>query len=207
MSSLNLTVERLTKEFNRRTIFRDISFSLSNGQSLAITGKNGSGKSTLVKILCGVLSPTKGTIEYIADGKKLKPDDVKHSLGLVSPYLQLYDEFTGLENLLVLSNIRSNSVPVKARAVQLLEQFGLGKRQDDYLRTYSSGMRQRLKYAFALLHQPVFLILDEPTSNLDVEGVELVKQVVEEQKRRAILIVATNDAIEASWCEKQVHLG
>jgi len=207
MIDFELTVNGLTKEFNRRSIFRDLSFTLAFNESLAITGRNGSGKSTLVKTLCGLLAPTRGKVEYRSGGTMLEIDDAKHKVGLVSPYLQLYDEFTGLENLLVLSNIRANGTSDHDRALHMLERFGLGSRQDDYVRTYSSGMKQRLKYCFALLHTPQALFLDEPTSNLDAEGIEIVKAVVREQRNAGFLVVATNDEQEAGWCQRRIDLG
>lgn len=207
MSSMTLTLSDVSKEFNRRSIFRDVSFTLGRSDSLAITGRNGSGKSTLVKIICGLLSPTKGTIAYTLNGKSIEHDSVRNHIGLVSPYLQLYDEFTGRENLELLSKIRSDRVLEKGRIEEVLQDVGLWERKDDFLRTYSSGMRQRLKYAFALVHKPDILVLDEPTSNLDSDGIEMVKRTALDQKKDSILIVATNDAEEVTWCGKSISLG
>jgi heme exporter protein A len=207
MIDVSLTVAGITKSFSRRAIFRDISFSLHGGDSLAITGRNGSGKSTLVKILCDVLTPTAGAVQYAIDGKNVSMESAKDQLGMVSPYLQLYDEFSGLENLELLSRIRSNNFPIDERSSEFLKLVGLWDRRKDMVRTYSSGMKQRLKYAFALLHRPLVLILDEPTSNLDAEGVDVVKSVVENQKSSGILVVATNDAMEARWCGQELQLG
>lgn len=202
MNVTTLTINEVSKEFNRRMIFRDLAFTISSGESLALTGKNGSGKSTLIKILSGLLTPTKGTVTYTVNGTKVLPDDIKSTIGLVSPYLQMYDEFTGLENLMILSSIRSNGSLTTGRAERLLDRFGLAARRHDFVRGYSSGMKQRLKYAFALLHAPGVLLLDEPTSNLDAEGIEVVQQVVAEQGKAGILILATNDEGEAKWCNR-----
>ncbi len=207
MNDIRLIAEGLAKEFQRRTIFQDISFELSAGDSLAITGRNGSGKSTLVKILAGLLTQTKGSVTYKIGVRTLGEHEVRSRIGLVSPYLQLYDEFTGLENLMVLSRIRANGLPVENRAEELLTQFGLALRKDDFVRGYSSGMKQRLKYAFALLHRPSILFLDEPTSNLDAEGIDVVKQIVASQRKEGILIVATNDEEEAGWCARSLRIG
>jgi len=207
MTSVSLTVDAVTKEFNRRSIFRDVSFSLRSGESLAITGRNGSGKSTLVKIICGLLSPTRGSVAYVVDGKSIEVDAIKDHIGLVSPYLQMYDEFTGLENLEVLSRIRADHDITDAVITDALKNVGLWERRNDYVRTYSSGMKQRLKYAFAMLHRPEVLILDEPTSNLDAEGIAMVERCVKEQSSRGMLIVATNDPEEATWCVQRVVLG
>jgi heme exporter protein A len=207
MSLLKLTVAGATKEFSRRTIFRDVSFSLSRGNSLAITGRNGSGKSTLVKVVAGLLTPTRGTIEYLVDGQKTDPEALRYHIGLVSPYLQLYDEFSGRENLELLSKIRSDEGITAEEIDTVIQRVGLWERRSDFVRTYSSGMRQRLKYAFATLHRPALLILDEPTSNLDHDGIEIVKKIVEEQKSSGVLIVATNDSEEAGWCSMSIELG
>lgn len=207
MTSLTLRVENLSKSFNRRWIFRDISFRLTQGESLAITGRNGAGKSTLVKILCGLLSPTSGTVEYGIDGSSVSLELAKHSLGFVSPYLQLYDEFSGMENLDLLTRIRARKDNLAADPESVLKRFNLWSQRNDPVRNYSSGMKQRLKYAFALLHQPSILILDEPTSSLDEEGSSVVLDVVKEQIRHGILIIATNEPAEAKWCPAHVHLG
>jgi heme exporter protein A len=207
MTSMRLTLSDVSKEFNRRSIFRDVSFLVGSGDSLVITGRNGSGKSTLVKIICGLLSPTRGTITYTFEGKAIEHDSVRNHIGLVSPYLQLYDEFSGWENLEILSQIRSDRVLEKGRIEEVLNDVGLWERRKDFLRTYSSGMRQRLKYAFALVHEPDILVLDEPTANLDADGIEMVKRRVSEQKKESILIIATNDAEESTWCAKKIELG
>ncbi|HCA79592.1 MAG TPA: hypothetical protein DEP53_07645 [Bacteroidetes bacterium] len=207
MTSVSLKLDGVSKEFNRRLIFRDVSISLQGGDTLAITGRNGSGKSTLVKILCGLLSPTRGTLMYALDGKDIEVDAIKDHIGLVSPYLQMYDEFTGLENLEVLSRIRADRNITGETIAEALKNVGLWDRRNDFVRTYSSGMKQRLKYAFAVLHRPGVLVLDEPTSNLDADGIAMVERCVREQRSHGMLIVATNDADEAIWCSQRVVLG
>lgn len=206
MKTVAIIAKNLSKDFNRRSIFREISLELSSPASLAITGKNGAGKSTLSKILAGLLMATKGSVEYRVDGIDVTPDEFKHHIGFVSPYLNLYDEFTALENLQYLSNIRSNKIDAD-RIQELLALVNLWHRRNDRVGTFSSGMKQRLKYAFALLHRPEVLLLDEPTSNLDEDGMELVKQIAAQQKTHGLLIVATNDAAEANWCEQQIAVG
>lgn len=206
MNSMTIKLTAIAKEFNRRLIFSDISFSLGGSESIAITGRNGSGKSTLVKIICGLLAPTRGTIEFAWNGKAVVVEELRNHIGLVSPYLQLYDEFSGVENLEILSKIRADGALENGRIEDVLTMAGLWDRRKDYVRTYSSGMKQRLKYAFAILHRPALLILDEPTSNLDKEGVEMVRAIVEEQVKAGVLVVATNDAEEAAWCMKEIKL-
>ncbi|MCX6120465.1 MAG: ABC transporter ATP-binding protein [Ignavibacteriales bacterium] len=207
MNSISITVTGLSKDFNRSSIFKDISFSLASPASLSITGKNGAGKSTLSKILAGLLSSTRGSITYSADEKQIGIEEFKHHIGFVSPYLNLYDEFTALENLQFLSRIRAAAQENDERIKELLVTVGLWNRRNDSVGTFSSGMKQRLKYAFALLHHPAVLILDEPTSNLDTEGIEVVKEIVRKQKETNILIIATNNKEEAHWCAQQIQVG
>ena len=207
MNSISITVNGLSKDFSRSVIFQDISFSLSSPASLSITGKNGAGKSTLSKIIGGLLSSTRGSITYSVNEKQIGIEEFKHHIGFVSPYLNLYDEFTAIENLQFLSRIRTVAHQNDERIKELLALVGLWNRRDDKVSTYSSGMKQRLKYAFALLHNPAVLILDEPTSNLDAEGIEVIRQIILEQKKTNILIIATNNKEEAHWCEQQIQVG
>ncbi|MGB6033307.1 MAG: ABC transporter ATP-binding protein [Bacteroidota bacterium] len=198
-----LSASRLKKVFNRRVIFDEISFSVGHSQTLLITGRNGSGKSTLVKMLCGLLTPTAGTIHF--GGKGGGEVDRLASVGMVSPYLQMYDEFSAEENLTLSLSIRGLT-PDRERAEEMLEKVGLHARRKDPVRTYSSGMKQRVKYAFALIHGPSILMLDEPTANLDAQGIAMVRRIMEEQRRTGILAVATNDLADVEQYDEQVNL-
>ncbi len=207
MTGLRITVKGVTKEFNRRKVFENVNFEISNGHSIAITGPNGSGKSTLVRIVAKVLSPTRGEVRYYLDGVDGSDDVVRDAIGFVSPYLQLYDEFSALENVMFLNRIRLNSRRLSsADTEKILGKVNLFHRKDDLVRGFSSGMKQRLKYALSLSHSPAVLILDEPTANLDDEGIAVVRQIVREQTERGILILATNSAEEAAWCEREITL-
>jgi heme exporter protein A len=203
---LKLTVTDIAKSFNRRNIFSGINFALDKGDSLTITGKNGSGKSTLMKIIAGVLAPTRGTIGIADETRTVSPSFHYRYFGFVSPYLQLYDEFTGFENIQLVQEIRGAATD-RRLIDSLLTEVGLGGRGNDLLRTYSSGMKQRLKYAAALIHEPRILLLDEPTSNLDEEGKALVHRAIETQKNRGIVIIATNEREELSLCETVLTIG
>jgi len=207
MNTISLDANGLGKDFNRRSIFRDISFSLKIGDSLAITGKNGAGKSTLIKILAGLLQPSKGSVQYYLNDIPIGIEKFKHNIGFVSPYLNLYEEFTAIENLYLLTRIRTASDTGQEKLKEVLSAVSLWHRRDDIVGTFSSGMKQRLKYAFALLHNPLVLILDEPTSNLDSEGFEFVQHLVQTNKETHIIIIATNDRSEVRWCGEVKNLG
>jgi heme exporter protein A len=207
MMNKNVTFEAtgVSRTFNRRKIFVDISFKLSDHQSLAITGINGSGKSTLIKICAGVLSATGGKTILSINGMNIDSTLMFPYIGFVAPYLQLYDEFSGWENMKFVAQLRG--IPDADSAIaNLLKRFNLWDRRNDSYKTYSSGMRQRLKYAFALLHEPPVLFLDEPTSNLDQDGTDTVYKIMDEQKQKGILIVATNDQQDLRACDAVITL-
>jgi len=113
-------------------------------------------------------------------------------IGFVAPYLQLYDEFTGIENMELGAKLRGKAFD-RDRAEELLRYVGLESRFEDPVGTYSSGMKQRLKYAFAILYSPPVLVLDEPSSNLDQEGTEIVRGILLEQRTRGVALIATNE--------------
>lgn len=209
MGEIKLQALNLTRKFSRKTIFENVSFELtagiqnSTGNSLAVTGRNGSGKSTLIKILARLLSETSGSVSLSINNAEIQKEDTYKYIGFASPYLNLYDEFTGYENLKIVSNIRGS---VNTNIDEVLSRVGLYDRRNDLLKIYSSGMKQRLRLAFAIMHRPQVLMLDEPTVNLDSDGVKIVDEIAEEYKRDRILVIATNDEHEKSLCTTEVNL-
>jgi heme exporter protein A len=205
MSDYSLTAEGINKTFGRRLIFNDIGFKINSPSIFGISGPNGSGKSTLVKIIANILSPSKGKISHHLNSSEIKPEKLHNNIGLVSPYLVLYDEFTAYENLSYFSEIRGSSFN-KERIDDLLNKFLLFNRRNDLVKTYSSGMKQRLKFIFALMHSPELIILDEPTSNLDEDGKEVVYELVKEEGSQNVVIVASNEERDLLLCDKIIKL-
>lgn len=201
----SLKVSGLSHRFGYRQVLNGIDFRCSGNGSLCVTGPNGSGKSTLLRIVAGLLSPSAGKVEVKIDGEGLKGDALRRHLRLVSPESSLYDELTGFENLRFLSKVsgfRSSREKIESR----LESVGLGGRGKDLYGSYSSGMKQRLKLAAALLTDPRILLLDEPSSNLDDDGCSMVYDIIKEQSARSILVFATNDEREVKLGEQIVRL-
>jgi heme exporter protein A len=203
--ALTVTAEGLARIFSRRKIFHGISFTLGPGKVLVITGRNGSGKSTLVKILTQLLSPSAGSVRYSDGGRELEERERLDAVGLVSPYLQLYDEFSARENLHLAMAMRGGAVD-EDRVTDLLDRVALGPRGNDPVGAYSSGMKQRAKYALALVHRPPLLVLDEPMSNLDADGMEIVRRIMEDQRVSGSLVVATNDLTDVAHYDERVDL-
>jgi len=190
----NYSVEAIdvNKTFGRRLIFNKINFRMDKSGIFGISGPNGSGKSTLVKIIAGLLAPSKGKIIHKNSDEEIIPEKLHNHIGFASPYLVLYEEFTAWENLDIFSKIRGINFN-KDMAKDLLNRFLLYKRRNDLVKTYSSGMKQRMKFIFALMHNPELLIFDEPTSNLDEEGKDSVYNIITDIGRECIVIIASNE--------------
>jgi heme exporter protein A len=172
---------------------------------LVIFGKNGSGKTTLLRILAGILSPSKGEIHYALNGDDLKGAKFQKVISLVAPDLNLYDELTALENLMFLSKVQGFDLKER-NLIEKMDQVGLRNRAFDLLGSFSSGMKQRLKYIGALIKEPLVLLLDEPKANLDEEGILFLEKVVQDQKQRGILIWATSNKEEKEYGDQILQL-
>lgn len=196
----------LSKAFDSRVLFRDVDLKLHSGQCLVVTGRNGSGKTTLLRIIAGLARPSRGQVVVTDEAGAMDASRLKRHLGLVAPDLVLYDELTALENLSFFARIRGIP-PDRDRAQALLEYVGLQGRGGELVGTFSSGMKQRLKYAYALQHSPSVLLLDEPTSNLDEDGVEMARRVILSQKQRGVLVLATNNFEETVYGDQVLRLG
>ncbi len=206
VSSVSIEFHDLAKRYNRRQVFSGLNGVVSEGRSLVITGANGSGKSTLVRVLCGLVRPSRGEVAVHLDGAALAPVDCRREIGLVAPDLALYGELTAEENLAFFARVRGLEL-TKQDFAAMLERVGLGGRGGDPVGEYSSGMRQRLKYAQALLHRPRLLFLDEPTANLDEAGSAIVADIIAEQKTLGILVLATNEPEEVAFGDEVLRLG
>ena len=205
MTDFSLQATSLQKSFGRRLVFTGITLNLNKPGVFGISGPNGSGKSTLIKILAGINSPTKGKVIHTHNGKEIISEKLHNFIGFVSPYLVLYDEFSAWENLNYFASIRSISFN-KDKVENLLEQFLLLNRKDDLVKAYSSGMKQRLKFIFALMHSPAFIFLDEPTSNLDDEGKLTVYNLIKSESEKAIVVVASNEKNDLNQCSEVLKL-
>ncbi|HEY6194393.1 MAG TPA: ABC transporter ATP-binding protein [Candidatus Eisenbacteria bacterium] len=198
--------EKLSHRFGRRkTGIAGLEFAFEAPGAVAVTGANGSGKSTLLRILAGLLPPSEGRTTVSVDGSELTPRMRRTVLGLATPELAFYEEFTATENLVFAGATRGLASPPRA-AAEALDEVGLGPRAGDRVAAFSSGMKQRLRIAFALLHRPPLLMLDEPGSHLDDAGREVVRAVVARQAARGLVLLATNDAQEVKLATARLEL-
>jgi len=182
-----------------------VSFALAGPGVAAITGPNGSGKSTLLRIVAGLLRPSHGECVLTHEGRGLAPGARRGAVGLCASSVAFYEELSAGENLGFVAEARGLADP-RGRVAHALARVGLAGREGDRAGALSSGLRQRLRLAFALLHAPAVLLLDEPGSHLDEEGRALVGRLVHEQRERALVLIATNDERESRLAERVFEL-
>jgi heme exporter protein A len=173
--------------------------------TVAVTGPNGSGKSTLLRIAAGLLRPSGGTLRLTVQGEEIPARARRTVIGFASPELAFYDELTTAENLRFAAEARGISDPERAAQVALARVM-LDGRSNDRVAALSSGMKQRLRIAFALLDRPPILLLDEPGSHLDVEGRMLIESIVHDQEASGLVIIATNDPREWELAAQRIEL-
>jgi len=200
-----IIAENICKEYAELTVLRNINFKVQEGECLAVTGPNGSGKTTLIRILSNLIRPSAGAVIYQNNGQKIKDEEKYKYIGLTGPYLELYEDLTARENLDFFAGMRrlENS---SAAITELTARLGLQGREGDTVKTYSSGMKQRLKYVFALLGNPKVLFVDEPRSNLDEEGIEKITAILADFKKKGLLILATNDKDDLQLADQIVSV-
>lgn len=201
---MRLRVTKVTRSFGSRRVVGPISFEAGPGRVVGIAGANGSGKTTLLKVVAGLIRPTSGSVDV--DGASTR--DVPLALGWVAPDLSLYGELTPRENLTFFARVAGRML-TKSEVDDRLEDVGLdsARMTETAARSLSTGQRQRLKLAYAVLLDPALLLLDEPSSNLDEAGRAIVMKVVASQRRRGATVIASNDPRDLALADETVALG
>lgn len=207
MKSVKIELIDISKSFTAKEfLFEGVSFSLGNGDVIGIAGSNGSGKSTLVKIIISLVKPDRGKVIWTDGGLEISKDTLQDYYGFSAPYLNLYEEFTPLEFIKILTGLRGIS-PSKEEIQKKLSFFLLSEHKNKPIRNFSSGMKQRMKLLCASLGNPSVLILDEPSSNLDLQGIEIVKSMIANHRDSGgCTIIATNEQYELDLCTKVVTI-
>ncbi|SOD19990.1 ABC transporter ATP-binding protein [Pedobacter xixiisoli] len=200
---MKIILENLGRRFNKEWIFKDINYVFSQGQQYAILGPNGSGKSTLLSVLLGNLTPSEGKIIY-KNQKEILPEDIFNSISLAAPYLDLIEEFTLQETIAFHFQFKAYQQGFNAAAV--LDLLALSKAEDKPLKYFSSGMKQRTKLALAFCADTPILVLDEPTSNLDVQGTDWYLALIEKFSKDRLVLVGSNQSYEYDFCQHQLNI-
>jgi heme exporter protein A len=206
VSEVSVEFSGVSKRFGARTALAAVSGRLEARRVLVVAGPNGAGKSTLLNILAGQLRPSRGAVAYRRGAEVLPRARWFEYLGMAAPDMAVYEELSALENLRFFARVRG----LRRSADELCDLLArLGLPAHEHRRatgTYSSGMRQRVKLAQAVLHEPPVLLLDEPSSNLDEGGHRFVAELVASFRTKAAVAVATNDPREMAWGDARVEL-
>ena len=200
---MHISLSKISRKFNYEWIFRDVDFEFEQNNAYAILGSNGSGKSTLLQIISGHLHPSAGNITYSHNQIEIPVDDFFRHVTYSGPYLELIEEFTLEEMLTFHSRFRKFRRQLDVNAV--MEITGLIRNRNKPIKYFSSGMKQRVRLAIALLTESEVVLLDEPAANLDRKAVEWYRNLVFENRADRIIIVCSNSqADEYDFCTQSI---
>ena len=203
---MEVTLHAITRSFGREVVFRDVTRTLAAGSRTAILGPNGSGKSTLLQVIGGALVPTAGSITHHLNGRDLAQEEVYRHVSIAAPYLGLYEDLSLREVLAFhvrFKPLRGGLSPADVARIAYLE-----KAMDKPVLHFSSGMKQRLKLALAILSDTALLLLDEPASNLDAEAIAWYRRLLREHAGDRTLVIASNrQEAEHDLCTATIEVG
>ena len=197
---MKISLQNLGKRFNREWIFRYLNYEFVPGRSYAITGPNGSGKSTLLQVIGGSSTLSEGKVVY----NNSKDEDVYKHIAIAAPYLELVEEMTLTEFLHFHSALKPLLPAITPKGI--IAVTALEKASDKQIRYFSSGMKQRVKLAQAIFSDVGIVLLDEPTTNLDEDGILLYKNLVNDYCRERLLIISSNDKQEYDFCDEVIDM-
>ncbi len=201
---MTISLTNTGKRFNREWIFRHLNYSFSTGTHYAITGPNGSGKSTLLQVIGGAISASEGKQYYSSKEAAIPADEVYNLMAIAAPYLELIEEMTLLEFLQFHHRfkplLKGLDIPTAISAV------GLEAARHKQIRFFSSGMKQRVKLAQAIFSDAPLLLLDEPCTNLDAEGIALYHRLIDQYGTNRLIIVSSNDEVEYNFCKERINI-
>lgn len=187
---MELSIDRLTKQYQNKIAVDRISLRLNTG-IYGLLGANGAGKTTLMRMLCGILKPTSGTITF--DGIDVSEERYRSMLGYLPQDFGYYPEFTGEDFLLYMAALKGMRKPqARRKTVELLKLVSLHDVAKKKIKTYSGGMKQRLGIAQALLNQPKILVLDEPTAGLDPKERVRFRDLIKDLGKDSIVLLSTH---------------
>jgi len=185
-----VAVERLEKTLGKNKVLRGVSFSAQPGEIFGLLGPNGAGKTTTLRIICTLLSPDNGTVEVLGFDTRTAPQEVRKRVGVVTADIGVYPRLTARENIAYFAQL--SGVPdgeLQRRVDGVIERLDVGKFADQRAESLSSGQKQKLAIARAIVHDPQVLMFDEPTSNLDVLASREVREFMVESKERGKCVI------------------
>jgi ABC-type multidrug transport system ATPase subunit len=202
---MKIQVTKAGKRFNRDWIFRNLDLSFSNIERYAITGHNGSGKSTLLQCIAGSTMLSEGEVSFYQNEVKVSADDHFSYVSICAPYLEVIEEMTAREFLQYHEAFKKFKPGVFVEDV--LDKIGLTNHAHKQIRYFSSGMKQRIKLAQAFYSESSILLLDEPCTNLDEQGIALYNTLLANETKDRLVIISSNDKTEFETCSQVIQLG
>jgi ABC-2 type transport system ATP-binding protein len=200
-----IQIQGLKKSFQGNEVIKGLDYNLEKGKCIALLGPNGAGKTTTLRMLSGLMKPTKGSITF-SDAKK--DGDIRHLIGYLPQFPVFYDWMSGIEFLQYVGKLAGlTNKEAKERSIELLELVGISDAKNRRVGKYSGGMKQRLGIAQAIIHRPQLVMLDEPVSALDPFGRREVLELLEGLKKETTILFSThilNDAEEV--CDEILFL-
>jgi heme exporter protein A len=205
VSAFRIEARALSKSYSGPPLFSDLAFEASAGLT-AVSGRNGAGKTTLLKILARLLAPSRGSVAVFDGSREIAGEERRLAVGWAGPDLAFYEDFSARENLRFFR--RASGRPASETELsERLARVGLGSVADRRVAAFSSGMKQRLRLAFATLLDPPILLLDEPSAGLDEEGMRLLASIVAQRRSAGPVVLASNDPRDFPSPERTVALG
>ena len=201
---MKIKLTNIGKRFNTEWIFRAFTYEFNEGHSYAITGPNGSGKSTLLQIIAGATLHNEGLINY-SNHQILQPEHIYYYVSISAPYLELVEELTLLEFFTLHAKLKPLRPQLTIAAI--IKIIGLEKSAHKQIRYFSSGMKQRVKLAQAIFSDVPVILLDEPGTNLDMEGMSLYHNLISQYCNGKLLIISSNDKTEYDFCKQVIDIG
>lgn len=202
---MKITLKDIGKRYNDNWIFRNINLDFQENVSYVILGSNGSGKSTLLKVFAGYVDPSEGSISYSHQGKAISRESLFRHVSLSAPYLSLIEDFS-LEEM-VLYHFKFKRFVNSMDAEEAIETMGLADARRKHLKQFSTGMLQRLKIGLAILTASDILLLDEPISNLDKNGIDwFIRLMNQFTAGRTTFVCSNNRQEEYSMCGDSIEI-
>lgn len=201
---MRISLSNLGKRFNREWIFRNLDYQFETGKHYAITGPNGSGKSTLLQIISGSAVFNEGSINYLENSKPFDPEKIFQKISFAAPYLDLVEEMSLVEFFSFHQSMKGWLTPLDSKEIIFL--CSLENAANKQIRYYSSGMKQRVKLAQAIFSNVPVVLLDEPLTNLDEDGVLMYHKLIEKYCKARLVIVSSNDRKEYSFCNEIIDI-
>lgn len=201
---MKICLENISKKFQQHWIFKNISCTFEPSGTYALLGANGSGKSTLLRIIAGMQTPSKGKVVHFLANKEVEANNIFNHISFCAPAMELVEELTLKEFFHFHFGFKK---PLQGLSVEkIINTIGLDAAANKPISDYSSGMKQRVKLAQAIFTDTPILLLDEPCTNLDQNGVEQYTSWIEQYTNDRMVIVASNDVKEYFFCKERIEV-